>query len=240
MHACSRVLSAARCTTYHATRALAGSDGSSRGGKAGAAADDAGWRTRLGGWLGGDAGLPVDGWLTTCCSQVCARLAARCGSTQHDARMQLSPPSAPMPAGPLAPCMQCFRCCATHIQPVQIGQIMLTLPNAYSKVGLLAALPLSISCACFSFWTMWCLIALYAERKHRLVRAPGRAAAAAAGRPLLLAGCSTRIELWRLTLLLELRLIQHPPPLLLLPLHARVRARSRRAAGTGWRARRTA
>eukprot|EP00878_Enallax_costatus_P005526 GHUV01005798.1.p2 GENE.GHUV01005798.1~~GHUV01005798.1.p2 ORF type:complete len:155 (+),score=30.50 GHUV01005798.1:518-982(+) len=78
-----------------------------------------GWRGKLNGWLGGDAGLPVDGWLTTCCSQV--------------------------------------------------GQIMLTLPNAYSKVGLLAALPLSIGCACLSFWTMFCLIALYVERKHRLV-----------------------------------------------------------------------
>jgi hypothetical protein len=35
---------------------------------------------------------------------------------------------------------------------------MLTLPNAYSKVGLLAAIPLSVGCACMSFWTMYCLI----------------------------------------------------------------------------------
>jgi amino acid permease len=35
---------------------------------------------------------------------------------------------------------------------------MLTLPNAYSKVGLLAAIPLSLGCAAMSFWTMYCLI----------------------------------------------------------------------------------
>ncbi len=52
----------------------------------------------------------------------------------------------------------------------QVGQIMLTLPNAYSKVGIAAALPLSVGCACLSFWTMFCLIALFIERKHRLVR----------------------------------------------------------------------
>lgn len=40
---------------------------------------------------------------------------------------------------------------------LQVGQIMLTLPNAYSKVGLLAAVPLSIGCACMSLWTMYCL-----------------------------------------------------------------------------------
>jgi hypothetical protein len=28
------------------------------------------WHNRLAGWFGGHAGLPVDGWLTTCCSQV--------------------------------------------------------------------------------------------------------------------------------------------------------------------------
>lgn len=41
-----------------------------------------GWRGRLHGWLGGDAGLPVDGWLTTCCSQVrSSALAISCKST---------------------------------------------------------------------------------------------------------------------------------------------------------------
>lgn len=29
-----------------------------------------GWSDRLAGWFGGHAGLPIDGWLTTCCSQV--------------------------------------------------------------------------------------------------------------------------------------------------------------------------
>jgi amino acid permease len=57
------------------------------------------------------------------------------------------------------------------VSALQIGQIMLTLPNAYSKVGLAAAVPLSVGCACLSFWTMYCLIALYAERKQRLVSA---------------------------------------------------------------------
>eukprot|EP00775_Hariotina_reticulata_P014806 gene14806-14984_t len=78
------------------------------------------WKRKLSGWLGGSAGLPVDGWLTTCCSQ--------------------------------------------------IGQIILTLPNAYSKVGLIAALPLSIGCAIISLWTMNCLIALYVERKAKLIK----------------------------------------------------------------------
>lgn len=66
------------------------------------------WHERLAGFFGGHAGLPVDGWLTTCCSQ--------------------------------------------------IGQIMLVLPNAFAKCGMAAALPLSLGCACLSFWTMWCLI----------------------------------------------------------------------------------
>uniref|UniRef100_A0A383V9J1 Amino acid transporter transmembrane domain-containing protein n=1 Tax=Tetradesmus obliquus TaxID=3088 RepID=A0A383V9J1_TETOB len=79
------------------------------------------WKQKMHGWFGGDAGLPMDGWLTTCCAQ--------------------------------------------------IGQIMLTLPNAYSKVGLAAAVPLSVGCAVLSFWTMYCLIALYAERKQRLIKA---------------------------------------------------------------------
>jgi amino acid permease len=60
--------------------------------------------------------------------------------------------------------------CLLLLSALQIGQIMLTLPNAYSKVGLAAAVPLSVGCACLSFWTMYCLIALYAERKQRLVR----------------------------------------------------------------------
>ena len=85
---------------------------------------------------------------------------------------------------------------------LQIGQILLTLPNAFAKTGLIAggykalqsrqgvipaadclqgqpALPkvllgpaglvLSISSACVSLWTMFMLIALYVERKQRLV-----------------------------------------------------------------------
>lgn len=50
----------------------------------------------------------------------------------------------------------------------QIGQIMLTLPNAYAKVGLTAGLILSVGCGSFSLWTMYQLITLYIERKKRL------------------------------------------------------------------------
>jgi hypothetical protein len=28
------------------------------------------WKDKMNGWFGGDAGLPMDGWLTTCCAQV--------------------------------------------------------------------------------------------------------------------------------------------------------------------------
>eukprot|EP00891_Asterochloris_glomerata_P008628 jgi/Astpho2/8628/Aster-05103 len=51
----------------------------------------------------------------------------------------------------------------------QIGQILLTLPNAFAKTGLIAGLVLSISSACMSLWTMFMLIALYVERKQRLM-----------------------------------------------------------------------
>jgi hypothetical protein len=34
------------------------------------------WKDKMNGWFGGDAGLPMDGWLTTCCAQVNATLAA--------------------------------------------------------------------------------------------------------------------------------------------------------------------
>jgi amino acid permease len=45
---------------------------------------------------------------------------------------------------------------------------MLTLPNAYSKVGLLAAIPLSLGCAAMSFWTMYCLIGKQ-QGQHRQI-----------------------------------------------------------------------
>lgn len=44
-----------------------------------------GWRNRLKGWFGGDAGLPIDGWLTTCCSQVRHEMMLTQGGThQHN------------------------------------------------------------------------------------------------------------------------------------------------------------
>jgi auxin influx carrier (AUX1 LAX family) len=52
----------------------------------------------------------------------------------------------------------------------QIGQIMLTLPNAFAKMGLVLALPLSIFSSVCSLWTMFCLVTLYAERKRRLIK----------------------------------------------------------------------
>ena len=55
-------------------------------------------------------------------------------------------------------------CCA------QIGQIMLVMPNAFSKMGFSAAFPISIVMGCFSVYTAFLLVALYCERKARLVR----------------------------------------------------------------------
>lgn len=74
----------------------------------------------------------------------------------------------------------------------QIGQILLTLPNAFAKTGLpptaamlaecllvyiqalgfaglLAGMFLCVGSACMSLWTMQMLITLYLERKQRLV-----------------------------------------------------------------------
>lgn len=53
----------------------------------------------------------------------------------------------------------------------QIGQILLTLPNAYSKCGLIAGVILTVGCGTISLWTMYLLITLYAERKQRMVNA---------------------------------------------------------------------
>lgn len=52
---------------------------------------------------------------------------------------------------------------------MQIGQILLTLPNAYSKCGLIAGVILTVGCGTISLWTMYLLITLYAERKQRMV-----------------------------------------------------------------------
>lgn len=51
----------------------------------------------------------------------------------------------------------------------QIGQIMLTLPNAVSKTGIVSGLVWGISVAILALWTMYLLSALYLERKAALV-----------------------------------------------------------------------
>lgn len=52
---------------------------------------------------------------------------------------------------------------------VQIGQIMLVMPNAFSKMGFSAAFPLAIVMGFMSVYTCYLLVALYCERKARLV-----------------------------------------------------------------------
>lgn len=51
----------------------------------------------------------------------------------------------------------------------QIGQIMLTMPNAMAKMGLIAAIPLAVVIACMSLWSMKMLICLYVARRSILV-----------------------------------------------------------------------
>ena len=57
----------------------------------------------------------------------------------------------------------------TKMHCVQIGQIMLTMPNAMAKMGLIAALPLAVVIACMSLWSMKMLICLYVARRSILV-----------------------------------------------------------------------
>ncbi len=52
---------------------------------------------------------------------------------------------------------------------MQIGQIMLTMPNAMAKMGLIAAIPLAVVIACMSLWSMKMLICLYVARRSILV-----------------------------------------------------------------------
>ena len=52
---------------------------------------------------------------------------------------------------------------------LQIGQIMLSIPNAYAKMGLAAGLCLSIGSGFISAYTIVLLVHLYEERKRRLV-----------------------------------------------------------------------
>eukprot|EP00884_Botryococcus_braunii_P009819 jgi/Botrbrau1/18839/Bobra.177_2s0004.1 len=52
----------------------------------------------------------------------------------------------------------------------QIGQIMLTLPNAFAKSGLAYALPIALGVALISLWTMFLLITLYLERRAILIQ----------------------------------------------------------------------
>ncbi|CAK0736775.1 hypothetical protein CVIRNUC_000801 [Coccomyxa viridis] len=51
----------------------------------------------------------------------------------------------------------------------QIGQIMLTMPNAMAKMGLIPAIPLAIFIACMSLWSMKMLICLYVARRSILI-----------------------------------------------------------------------
>ena len=52
---------------------------------------------------------------------------------------------------------------------LQIGQIMLSIPNAYAKMGLAAGLCLSVGSGFISAYTIVLLVHLYEERKRRLV-----------------------------------------------------------------------
>lgn len=52
---------------------------------------------------------------------------------------------------------------------MQIGQIMLSMPNAYAKMGLTAGLVLSVVSGLISAYTIVLLVHLYEERKRRLV-----------------------------------------------------------------------
>lgn len=57
----------------------------------------------------------------------------------------------------------------TYFCAVQIGQIMLSMPNAYAKMGLVAGLVLSVASGLISAYTIVLLVHLYEERKRRLV-----------------------------------------------------------------------
>lgn len=56
-----------------------------------------------------------------------------------------------------------------HCDILQIGQIMLSMPNAYAKMGLTAGLILSLFSGMVSAYTIVLLVHLYEERKKRLV-----------------------------------------------------------------------
>ncbi|CAL8461956.1 g1487 [Coccomyxa elongata] len=56
------------------------------------------------------------------------------------------------------------------VAAAQIGQIMLTMPNAISKTGLSAGIVVSMVTALLSLWTMYMLSALYQERKRSLLK----------------------------------------------------------------------
>ncbi|KAK9820417.1 hypothetical protein WJX72_010066 [[Myrmecia] bisecta] len=53
----------------------------------------------------------------------------------------------------------------------QIGQIMLSIPNAYAKMGLAAGLVVSVGSGFISVYTLILLVHLYEERKKRLILA---------------------------------------------------------------------
>ena len=55
---------------------------------------------------------------------------------------------------------------------LQIGQVMLALPNALANTGIRAGVPLLFVYSLFSMFTIHLLTALYAEYKARKVQSP--------------------------------------------------------------------
>ncbi|WIA10993.1 hypothetical protein OEZ85_011150 [Tetradesmus obliquus] len=55
----------------------------------------------------------------------------------------------------------------------QIGQVMLTCPNALRKAGVALGTAWALLCALLSLWTMFLLATLYLERKRAMVRLAG-------------------------------------------------------------------
>ena len=68
----------------------------------------------------------------------------------------------------------CFVCSCSlltqSVSPLQIGQVMLALPNAIANTGIRAGVPLLFVYSLFSIFTIHLLTALYAEYKARKVR----------------------------------------------------------------------
>ncbi|KAK9807276.1 hypothetical protein WJX73_006480 [Symbiochloris irregularis] len=52
----------------------------------------------------------------------------------------------------------------------QVGQVMLTLPHAFSQTGLIPGIVLQIVCAAVSIYTLYMLLILYLDRKNRMIK----------------------------------------------------------------------